>query len=75
MCLDGIVESQPSDRREAMVAQKQSQLLWIVVKVESGLPAMVEAYQDRDSAEGREDSLRKDMRVENDETGVFEIRV
>jgi len=76
MCLDGIIESKPNnDGDEQMMPQKQSELLWVVVKVESGIPVMVEAYWDRQSAEMREQSLRKYMHPENDETGVFGIQI
>ena len=34
-----------------MTLQKQSELLWVVVKVESGIPVMVEVYRDKQSAE------------------------
>jgi len=54
--------------------KEQTELLWAVVKVESGIPVTVEAYRDRQSAEMREQSLREDMHPENDETGVFEIQ-
>jgi len=76
MCLDGIIESKPNDGGEQMMTpQKQPELLWVVVKVESGIPVMVEAYRDKQSAEVRERSLRKCMHPENDETGVFEIQI
>ena len=58
-----------------MMPQGQPELLWVVVKVESGIPVVVEAYRDRQSAEMREQSLRKDMHPENDETGVFEVQI
>ena len=57
------------------MSQKQPELLWVVVKVESGIPVMVEAYRDKQSAEIRDQSLRKYMHPENDETGVFEIQI
>ena len=75
MCLDGIVESKPDNGGEHMMLQRQPELLWVVVKVESGIPVMVEAYRDKQSAEVRERSLRKCMHPENDETGVFEIQI
>jgi len=53
----------------------QPELLWIVVKVESGIPVLVEAYRDWQSAERRAQLLRTDMNPENDETGVFETRI
>jgi len=57
-----------------MTVREQPELLWVVVKVESGIPVLVEVHQDEQSAEMREQSLRKYMRPENDETGVFEIQ-
>jgi len=58
-----------------MMSQEQFDLLWVVVKVESGIPVTVEAYRDRQYAEMRERRLRKCMHPENDETGIFEIRI
>ena len=58
-----------------LMVKEQTELLWAVVKVESGIPVVVEAYRDRQSAEMREQSWRKDMHPENDETGVFEIQI
>ena len=55
----------PSETREA---------LWVVVKVESGIPVMAEAYRDQRSAELREMSLRGSINLENDETGVSAVR-
>lgn len=73
MYSDGINESCPSDGGEQMISKKQCELLWVVVKVESGIPVMVEAYSKKGSAKMREQSLRKYMHPENDETGIFEI--
>jgi len=75
MCLDGIIESKSSDGGERKMPERRSELLWVVVKVESGIPVTVEAYRDRLSAEAREQSLRECMNPENDETGVFEIPI
>ncbi len=36
---------------------------------------MVEAYRDRRAAEMREQNLRESMRLEYDETAVFEIEI
>ena len=58
-----------------MMPREPTELLWAVVKVESGIPVTVEAYRDRQSAKTREQSLRKEMHSENDETGVFEIQI
>jgi len=54
---------------------KQPESLWIVVKVESGIPVTVEAYRDRRSAEMREQAWRERMNSDNDETGVFEVQM
>ena len=58
-----------------MSPREQPETLWVVVKVESGIPVIVEAYRDKQSAEAREQYLRKCMHPENDETGVFEIQI
>jgi hypothetical protein len=58
-----------------MMSHKKSERLWVVVEVQSGIPVIAEAYRDRHSAEIREQSLRKHMHPENDETGLFEIQV
>lgn len=55
--------------------QEQPELLWVVVKVQSGIPVTVEAYRDRQSAEIREQFWRKYMHPENDETGIFEVQI
>ena len=57
------------------MVKEQTELLWAVVKVESGIPVMVDAYRDRQSAEMREQSLREDMHPENDEAGVFAVQI
>lgn len=75
MSLGGIIESEPSDEEEQMDTQEQPELLWVVVKVESGIPGMVEAHRDEQSAKIRERSLRRHMHPENDETSVFEVEV
>jgi hypothetical protein len=54
---------------------KQPESLWIVVKVESGIPVTVEAYRDRRSAEMQEQAWRERMNPDNDESGVFEVQM
>ncbi len=49
--------------------------LWVVVKVESGVPVTAEAYRDERTARRRERLLRKRMHPENDETGIFRIKI
>lgn len=58
-----------------MAKQDNSRTIWIVVEVESGIPVLTEAYLDAESAVQREQTLRKEMHPENDETGVFEIKI
>jgi len=55
--------------------QKKPELIWVVVEVHSGIPVMAEAYYDVESAVMREQYLRKHMRPEDDEVGVFEVQV
>ena len=56
------------------MVQKASDTLWIVVKVESGIPVMVEYYRNRNIAELRERFLRKCMRPDCDEVNIFELQ-
>lgn len=51
--------------------KEQVKSLWVVVKVESGVPVMVDAYLDSRSAGKREQFLRKNMHPENDGIGVL----
>lgn len=57
-----------------MTLQSRPSLIWVVVKVESGIPTLVKAYQDRQSAVIREHLLRNSIHPENDETGIFEVQ-
>ena len=47
--------------------------LWVVVKVESGIPVAAAAYRSLPSAKNHERALRRTMNLENDETGIFEV--
>ena len=51
-----------------------SQTIWVVVLVESGVPTLVEAYLTEEDAAIREQFLRDAMRLDYDETGVFEVK-
>lgn len=57
-----------------MAKQDDSRTIWIVVEVASGIPVLAEAYHDEKTAMAREQTLRKEMHPENNETGVFEIK-
>lgn len=52
------------------MTENQSEFLSIVVKIESVIPVVVEAFRHRKKAENWEKYLRKNMHPENDE-GVF----
>jgi hypothetical protein len=54
---------------------KKSRRVWVVVEVESGIPVLAEVYSDRLSAEKREIKLRKELRPDYDEVGVFEAAI
>ena len=47
--------------------------LWIVVKVESGIPVKVDIFQKQRDADRRQEYLRNGMNPENDETGIFKV--
>jgi len=52
-----------------------SQTIWVVVLVESGVPTLVETYLTEEKATIREQFLRDAMRLDYDETGVFETEI
>jgi hypothetical protein len=53
----------------------ESKAIWVVVLVQSGIPTLVEAYEDEETAKNREEVLREDIRPDYDETGVFEVEI
>jgi hypothetical protein len=55
--------------------RKQSEAIWVVVLVESGVPTLVEAYRDQKTAKLREKALRKESNPDYDEVGVFEVEI
>ncbi|MBI3536543.1 MAG: hypothetical protein HY070_03115 [Chloroflexi bacterium] len=54
---------------------KKSETIFVVVLVISGIPDTVEAFRDIKTAWAREAELRKDIRPDYDEVGVFEIEI
>ncbi len=52
-----------------------SQTMWVVVLVESGIPTLVEIYSIEDDAATREQFLQNAMNVDYDATGVFEVKI
>ena len=51
------------------------EVLWVVVRVERGIPMMAEVYADERAALCREQDWRRGMNLNSDETGVFAARV
>ncbi len=49
--------------------------LWVVVKIERGVPVMMDAYRDKRSANRRDRFLRQHMHAEMDEVRLFELRL
>jgi len=49
--------------------------VWIVVEVRSGIPVSVKAFPSYESADEYSVSLRDDLNLDNDETGVFQINL
>lgn len=52
-----------------------SRIVWILVKVESGIPVLAEVFSDEAEARRLEDQLRAKMNPDNDEVGVFSARL
>jgi len=57
------------------MATQRHEPFWLVVLVESGIPASAEAYRSRRSAKRRERQLWKDMNENDDAVGVFQVEV
>lgn len=57
----------------ARAGRQAPKRFWVVVKVEAGIPVMVDAYLDKRSAAKREQFLRQHMRPETDEVGLFAV--
>ncbi len=50
-----------------------SDSVWILVEVRSGIPLSVKAFTNRNLAEIEETEIRENLNLENDETGIFQI--
>ncbi|MEA3311056.1 MAG: hypothetical protein U9Q76_02420 [candidate division WOR-3 bacterium] len=57
------------------MSEKQSEAIWVVVEVQSGIPVTVEAYRNQKIAQAREQTLRNEINSEDDETDIFEVQV
>jgi hypothetical protein len=49
--------------------------IWVVVTVQSGIPTSAEAFNDAKGANNREAIIRDKLNLDNDETGIFELRL
>ncbi len=58
-----------------MTPHARDSAVWVVVKVESGIPMSVQVYSDKQKAEAREAELRVGMDPDCDETGLFYVQV
>lgn len=58
---------------EGSAPRKPPKRLWVVVKVERGVPVMIDAYRDKRSANRRADFLRLHMNAEADRVELFAI--
>ena len=54
---------------------KPAKRLWVVVKIERGVPVMIDAYRDKRSAKTRAEFLRLHMRPESDSVELFAISI
>ncbi len=54
---------------------KEAKRLWVVLKIEHGVPVMIDAYRDKRSAQRREAFLRQHMRPDVDKVGLFQIKL
>jgi len=57
------------------VKKNDCRKLWLLVHVASGIPVSVEAYAESTAARKREKSLRCRINRDNDEMGIFLIRL
>lgn len=57
------------------MVQGQSETVWVVVKVERGIPTDVEGFRDLQSAQICEEFFRADINPNDDETGIFEVQI
>jgi hypothetical protein len=59
------------DQRE----KKQSDQVWVVVEVQSGIPVLAEVFAEKPAAKRLERKLRRNLRQDYDAAGIFEATV
>lgn len=50
-----------------------NEFLWVVAEVRSGIPVAVKAFSTYELAQEYSKSLRMNLNLEHDETGIFQI--
>ncbi len=60
---------------KANAASKAATRMWVVLKIEHGVPVMIDAYRDKRSAKRRQEFLRQHMRPEMDQVALFPINL
>ena len=54
---------------------KYNKKVFILVEVQKGIPIEVKAFRYKQSAIKYEKGLLKNMNLDNDETGIFEVKI
>jgi hypothetical protein len=65
--------SRAAELHASNAASKPLKRLWVVVKIERGVPVMIDAYRDKRSANKRAEFLRLHMRANLDQVELFAI--
>lgn len=64
-----------AEGRVASQSSKPPARLWLVVKIERGVPVMIDVYPNKRSATQREKFLRRHMRADTDDVACFDIKL
>src|SRR5208282_1943033 len=67
--------AQPRDgnpKQRINMKTKQSNQVWVVVEVQSGIPVLAEVFAKKIAAQRLERQLRRDLRQDYDAAGIFE---
>jgi hypothetical protein len=52
----------------------KEKVIWILVEVRSGIPISIESFPTKELAKNKELELRNALNLENDETGIFQLK-
>ena len=74
---DGFLEQvgRAAEGQMAGPESKPASRLWVVVKIERGVPVMIDAYPNKRAATRREKFLRRHMHIETDDVALLEIKL